>query len=179
MATSLTSDVFLTCTAASAAAATTVTQVTTAVFTVTYSRILLAACPTSEWLATYYVTEVCTGDQATWTTPAIPPNFAVTTVGCNVCAKPQVTITCPVELASQTGQMTINGNGVTATGMTPMGAAAAAPTHAPGHVAGAADAAPAGTAPYVTAGASRGITLKETMLLLLPGAMALLPAVLL
>lgn len=117
----LTSDVFLSCTPAAVAVGATILAGTSqrpapaATFTTNYSFTGPAACPTAEWTATYTIREVCTGDPATWTRPPVPPNFVKTVVTCDVCAHKTQTITCPVELAVQTGPVRIHGDGVTAT----------------------------------------------------------------
>jgi hypothetical protein len=64
---------------------TTVVQTVTATFTKTYVVTLPAACPTKQWLATYDVVEVCTGDPARWAPPPCPSNFVVTKVHCDAC----------------------------------------------------------------------------------------------
>ncbi|EON97647.1 hypothetical protein UCRPA7_6943 [Phaeoacremonium minimum UCRPA7] len=109
----LTSSEFLSCTPYPETVTRTAT--TTETFTTTYCVTYPAACPTSEWLATYTVVEVCTGNPATWVTPGVPPNFAVTTVTCDVCEHQTQTITAPVVPAAATGTVTVNGNGVTIT----------------------------------------------------------------
>ncbi|ROV92717.1 hypothetical protein VSDG_06620 [Cytospora chrysosperma] len=117
----LTSDVFLSCTPTAVAVGATILAGTlqrpapAATFTTEYSFTAPAACPTAEWTATYTIREVCTGDPATWTRPPVPPNFVKTVVTCDVCAHKTQTITCPVELAVQTGPVRIHGDGVTAT----------------------------------------------------------------
>ncbi|KAL1868142.1 hypothetical protein VTK73DRAFT_3833 [Phialemonium thermophilum] len=98
----------------------------TVTYTTTYCVTLPAACPTSEWLATYTVVEVCTGNPATYTPPAVPPNFVVTTVTCEPCAEKTQVITAPP--ATPTGPATvIGGNGVTVT-VAPQPPASAQPT---------------------------------------------------
>lgn len=84
-------------------------------FTTEYYFTAQAADATSEWLATYTIQEVCTGDPATWTPRATPPNFITTVVTCDACATPTQTITCPAGAADQTGSVSIWGSGVTAT----------------------------------------------------------------
>ncbi|KAJ0117194.1 hypothetical protein J7T55_003611 [Diaporthe amygdali] len=93
----------------------TVTATVTSTFTEIWEFTAWAAGPTGEWPATYTIEEICTGDPDTWTRPAIPPNFIKTVVTCGVCDRKTQTITCPVEKAAQTGDVTIQGNGVTAT----------------------------------------------------------------
>lgn len=93
----------------------TATVTATVTFTKTWEYAAWAACPTAEWPALYTIVEVCTGDPDVWTQPAIPPNFIKTVVTCGVCEQQTQTITCPVEEAAQTGDVTIYGNGVTAT----------------------------------------------------------------
>ncbi|KAG6356569.1 hypothetical protein INS49_014442 [Diaporthe citri] len=93
----------------------TATVTATVTFTKTWEYAAWAACPTAEWPAIYTIEEVCTGDPDVWTQPAIPPNFIKTVVTCGVCEQQTQTITCPVEEAAQTGDVTIYGNGVTAT----------------------------------------------------------------
>ncbi|TPX07121.1 uncharacterized protein E0L32_010922 [Thyridium curvatum] len=111
---SLTTSEFLSCTPYPA----TVTDTVTSTFTTTYCYTGPAACPTSAWMATYTIVEICTGNRATWTPPAIPPNFVQTTVVCDVCATPTQTIYCPtstpVPTGVATGVLTVGGNGVTA-----------------------------------------------------------------
>lgn len=91
----------------------------TATVTETFTKVWLysawAACPTSEWPATYTIEEVCTGNPATWIQPATPPNFIKTVVTCDVCVEKTQTITCPIEEEARTGDVAIHGNGVTAT----------------------------------------------------------------
>ncbi|KAI3396465.1 hypothetical protein diail_12185 [Diaporthe ilicicola] len=93
----------------------TATANVTSTFTQVWEWTAPAACPTKEWLATYTITEICTGDPEVWTQPAIPPNFIKTVVTCDVCKHKTQTITCPVPAAAQTGDVTIQGNGITAT----------------------------------------------------------------
>lgn len=81
------------------------------VFTTTYDFTAQAADATSDWLATYTIQEVCTGDPATWTPPPVPPNFVAVTVTCDACATPTQTITCPLEAAARTGSVSIWGSG--------------------------------------------------------------------
>ncbi|KAI1214512.1 uncharacterized protein F4807DRAFT_354 [Annulohypoxylon truncatum] len=87
-------------------------------YTTVYETILPAACETSQWLATYTITETCMGKPTDYVTPTMPPGFVVTTVACHAC-KPttEIEITCPG--AQPTGTwvptVSINGNGVTAT----------------------------------------------------------------
>jgi hypothetical protein len=85
---------------------------TSTVFVTSYCVTLPAACPTSEWLATYTITTTCTGDQAAWTAPAVPPEFQTTTVVCDVCAQKTQVITCPNAAATD---VAVGGNGVTVT----------------------------------------------------------------
>ncbi|KAJ4423524.1 hypothetical protein N0V82_001849 [Gnomoniopsis sp. IMI 355080] len=85
------------------------------VFTTEYGFTAQAADTSSTWLATYTVQEICEGDQATWTQPAIPPDFTTSVITCSACATPTLTITCPVDSEAQTGRVSIWGNGVTAT----------------------------------------------------------------
>lgn len=122
----LTSSALLYCepTAPPPAATATVTET----FTKVWQYTAWAACPTSEWPATYTITEVCTGNPKSWTQPAIPPNFIRTVVTCGVCEQKTQTITCPVEKAAQTGDVNIYGNGVTAK----PASVPAQPTGAPG-----------------------------------------------
>ncbi|KAI1328758.1 hypothetical protein F5Y16DRAFT_367841 [Xylariaceae sp. FL0255] len=83
-------------------------------YTTVYETVLLAACETSSWQATYTVSEVCTGAQSDYVTPTIPPGFVVTTVNCN---NEDVEITCPGAQPTGMGMPTVSieGNGVTAT----------------------------------------------------------------
>ncbi|KAI0883328.1 uncharacterized protein GGS22DRAFT_168432 [Annulohypoxylon maeteangense] len=87
-------------------------------YTTVYETILPAACETSQWLATYTITETCIGKPTDYVTPTMPPGFVVTTVACHAC-KPatEIEITCPG--AQPTGTwvptVSITGNGVTAT----------------------------------------------------------------
>lgn len=92
------------------------TTPSTPLFTAEYYFTALAADTTSEWVATYTIQEVCTGDQATWAQPSVPPNFVSTLVTCGSCETPTQTITCPVDAPNQTGSVLIWGDGVTATG---------------------------------------------------------------
>jgi len=85
---------------------------TSTVWVTSYCVTLPAACPTSEWIATYTIETTCTGDRGHWTAPAIPPQFGVTTVVCDVCAHQTQTITCPNAAATD---ITVYGNGVTVT----------------------------------------------------------------
>jgi len=123
---------------------------TSTVFVTSYCVTLPAACPTSEWIATYTVTTTCTGDKAHWTAPAVPPEFEVTTVVCDVCAHKTQVITCPNAEATN---VVVAGNGVTVTVAPTPGAAntaaGAAQTGAAGAAAGGAGGAAA--APTVTA----------------------------
>lgn len=104
---------FLVCTPAP------VTSSVTSTFTETYTVTYPAACPTSEWMATYTVTEICTGLPGLWTTPACPPNFYTTTVVCDICEHPTQVITCPNALATAQpgapGVIGVGGNGITVT----------------------------------------------------------------
>ncbi|KAK1770465.1 hypothetical protein QBC33DRAFT_528099 [Phialemonium atrogriseum] len=93
---------------------TTVTNTVTSTFTTTYCVTLPAACPTSEWIATYTLLEICTGERDHWTPPAIPPNFGTTTVFCDVCHEKTQVITCP-NAAAPTGPTVIGGDGITVT----------------------------------------------------------------
>lgn len=88
---------------------------TVSTFTTEYYFTAQAADATSEWLATYTIQEVCTGDPATWTPRATPLDFTTTIVTCDACATPTQTITCPAGAADQTGSVSIWGSGVTAT----------------------------------------------------------------
>lgn len=87
----------------------------TPIFTTEYCFTAQAADTASTWLATYTIQETCTGDQATWTQPSIPPDFTTSVITCSACATPTLTITCPVDSGAQTGLVSIWGNGVTAT----------------------------------------------------------------
>lgn len=140
----------------------TATVTATVTFTKTWEYGAWAACPTAEWPALYTIVEVCTGDPDTWTQPAIPPNFIKSVVTCGVCEQKTQTITCPVEEAAQTGDVTIYGNGVTATpasvpaqatnapgpGMGPGPGAGSGPGAAPGSMPG------MGSAPGANGGGS-------------------------
>ncbi|KAK0727305.1 hypothetical protein B0T26DRAFT_747648 [Lasiosphaeria miniovina] len=88
-------------------------RVTWEPWTKSYCVTYHAACKTREWMATYTVHEVGTGDPARWTQPTPPPNFVVTTVRCDVCDQKTQTITAPNALG--TARVRIEGNGVTAT----------------------------------------------------------------
>jgi len=101
---------------------------TSTIFVTSYCVTLPAACPTSEWIATYTVITTCTGNQAQWTAPAVPPEFAVTTVTCDVCAHPTQTITCPNAAATN---VVVAGNGVTVTVAPTPGAANTGAANAP------------------------------------------------
>ncbi|KAI1139064.1 hypothetical protein F5Y05DRAFT_412928 [Hypoxylon sp. FL0543] len=97
---------------------TTMYPVTQTHYTTVYETVLPAACETSSWLATYTVTETCTGNPADYVTPIIPPGFVVTKVACHAC-KPttEIEITCPGAQPTGAGYPTVSitGNGVTAT----------------------------------------------------------------
>lgn len=88
-------------------------------YTTTYQTVLPAACETSSWLATYTITETCTGNPAAHPTAAAgpPPGFVVTTVKCPVCAEPEMTVTCPgVQPSGVMPTVTVVAtNGITAT----------------------------------------------------------------
>ncbi|KAK8067146.1 hypothetical protein PG997_013893 [Apiospora hydei] len=122
--------VFLSCTTPPPAGGIATVTGTQTVFTTVYSTVLQAACPTSQWMATYTITETCTGNQAAYTPAAIPPGFVVTTVKCDAC-KPtsDVVITCPgLQPTLPPGALptvTVQGNGVTAS-------VTASPVGAPG-----------------------------------------------
>lgn len=117
---------------------------TSTVFVTEYCVTLPAACPTSEWIATYTITTTCTGDKSQWTAPAVPPEFEVTTVVCDVCAHKTQTITCPNAEATN---VVVAGNGVTVT-------VAPTPAAAAGTGAAAAPTVTAVSAPTNTGGAS-------------------------
>ncbi|KAI1165267.1 hypothetical protein F5B18DRAFT_209092 [Nemania serpens] len=91
--------------------------VTQTLYTTVYETVLPAACETSQWLATYTVTETCSGKKSDYVTPTMPPGFVVTTVSCAVCAESEIEITCPGAYLTGMGKQTveIGGNGVTAT----------------------------------------------------------------
>ncbi|KAI0840312.1 hypothetical protein F5Y06DRAFT_254093 [Hypoxylon sp. FL0890] len=97
---------------------TTLYPVTQTHYTTVYETVLPAACETSSWLATYTVTETCTGNPTDYVTPVIPPGFVVTKVACHAC-KPstEIEITCPGAQPTGAGYPTVSitGNGVTAT----------------------------------------------------------------
>ncbi|KAI1861246.1 hypothetical protein JX265_008590 [Neoarthrinium moseri] len=98
--------VFLSCTP---------TPATQTVFTTVYVTTLPAACATSSWMATYTVSEICSGSPADYRPGPIPAGFVVTTVTCPSCKPTELTITCPG--AQPTGAartVFIEGNGVTA-----------------------------------------------------------------
>lgn len=111
----LTSSVLFACEPLASPATGTATAIVTKTFTKVWQYTAWAACPTSEWPATYRIREVYTGDSDTWTRPNVPPNFIKTVITCGVCVEKTQTITCPVEEAARTGDVTIYGNGITAT----------------------------------------------------------------
>ncbi|KAK2019573.1 hypothetical protein LZ32DRAFT_144406 [Colletotrichum eremochloae] len=82
------------------------------VYTTVYTTTAIAANPTTSWLATYTITEVCTGSPSEYKTRDTPPGFAETTVYCKPCAQKTITIICPIP--TPTANVAINGNGVTA-----------------------------------------------------------------
>ncbi|KAI1115782.1 hypothetical protein F5Y14DRAFT_103927 [Nemania sp. NC0429] len=86
-------------------------------YTTVYETVLPAACETSQWMATYTVTQTCTGKKSDFVTPTMPPGFVVTTVSCAVCAESEIEITCPGAYPTGMGKQTveIGGNGITAT----------------------------------------------------------------
>lgn len=98
---------------------TTLSPVTQTHYTTVYETVMPAACETSSWMATYTVTETCTGKPADYVTPTMPPGFVVTTVSCPSCKPTEIEITCPgayptgPEMPAPT--YSIAGNGVTAT----------------------------------------------------------------
>ena len=51
-------------------------------YTTVYETVLPAACETSQWIATYTITETCAGNPADYVTAVVPPGFVVTTVSC-------------------------------------------------------------------------------------------------
>ncbi|KAL7625621.1 hypothetical protein AAE478_004841 [Parahypoxylon ruwenzoriense] len=112
---------------------------TPTLYTTVYKTVLPAACETSQWLATYTVTETCAGNKADYVIPVIPPGFVVTTVACPACKPTKIEITCPGAQPTGTGlpTVTIQGNGVTAAitaspiGAPSIGAAATYPTGGP------------------------------------------------
>ena len=123
---------------------------------------LPAACSTAEWIATYTVTETCTGDESKWTTPAVPANFVVTTVTCDQCAHPTQTITCPN--ARGTAPAVVVGNGGTATVAPTEAAAMPAVNMLPaGGAAPAGDAAPAAAMSTMSTAVMAGQTMSPTM----------------
>ncbi|KAI1750124.1 hypothetical protein F4782DRAFT_263114 [Xylaria castorea] len=91
--------------------------VTQTQWTTVYETVLPAACETSQWMATYTITETCVGEKTKYVTPTMPPGFVVTTVSCHACHEPEVVITCPGAQPTGMGKPTvqIGGNGVTAT----------------------------------------------------------------
>ncbi|KAI8959534.1 hypothetical protein F5Y11DRAFT_332647 [Daldinia sp. FL1419] len=108
-------------------------------YTTVYETVLPAACETGQWMATYTVTETCTGTPSEYTPKVIPPGFVVTTVSCPIC-QPATTveITCPGVQPTGYPTVGITGNGVTATitatpNAYPMGRPGAYPTKVPGH----------------------------------------------
>ncbi|KAI0471135.1 hypothetical protein GGR56DRAFT_668030 [Xylariaceae sp. FL0804] len=123
-------------------------------YTTVYCTTLPAACETGTWLATYTVTETCTGNPAEYTAPAMPPGFVVTTVSCGACQPAtEIEITCPGAQPTEMGAPTyqVEGNGVTAT---ITATATASPAGAPAMGGGAPAAAPTATAPAAAAGSS-------------------------
>ncbi|KAI0597984.1 hypothetical protein F4775DRAFT_202861 [Biscogniauxia sp. FL1348] len=129
-------------------------------YTTIYETVLPAACETSQWMATYTITETCAGSPADYVTAVIPPGFVVTTVSCPSCNPDEIEITCPGAQPTGMGKPTvaIGGNGVTATitatpiVATPVAATptAASPIGAPG-MSSAPAAATGAPAPVVTA----------------------------
>lgn len=91
--------------------------VTQSFYTTVYETVLLAACETGAWMATYTVTETCRGNKTNYVTPTMPPGFVVTTVSCHSCRQHEIEITCPGAQPTGMGMPTvqIGGNGVTAT----------------------------------------------------------------
>ncbi|KAI0157849.1 hypothetical protein GGR57DRAFT_58339 [Xylariaceae sp. FL1272] len=91
--------------------------VTQTLFTTVYETVLVAACETGSWEATYTITETCAGNPSDYVTPTIPPGFVVTTVSCSVCEEEEIEITCPGAQPTGMGMPTVEvaGNGVTAT----------------------------------------------------------------
>ncbi|GKT40727.1 uncharacterized protein ColSpa_00908 [Colletotrichum spaethianum] len=85
---------------------------TQTVYTTVYTTTAIAANPTTSWMATYTITEVCTGWPWEYKTRAIPPCFAETTIYCEPCAQKTIPIICPIP--TPTANVVINGNGVTA-----------------------------------------------------------------
>jgi hypothetical protein len=70
---------------------------------------MVNACPTSEWIETYTVTETCTGGPASYTRPHHPPQFTTTVVVCDACQIPTQTIyqTCPDPTGDGEGEGTM------------------------------------------------------------------------
>ncbi|KAI0379844.1 hypothetical protein F5Y04DRAFT_107567 [Hypomontagnella monticulosa] len=96
---------------------TTLAPVTQTMYTTVYETVLPAACETSQWMATYTVTETCAGNPADYVTSKIPPGFVVTTVSCAACQPTEIEITCPGAQPTGAGMqyVSVTGNGVTAT----------------------------------------------------------------
>ncbi|KAI1663098.1 hypothetical protein F4813DRAFT_384665 [Daldinia decipiens] len=95
---------------------TTLSPVTQTRYTTVYETVMPAACETGQWMATYTVTETCTGKPSDYVPSVIPPGFVVTTVSCPVChPATAIEITCPGVQPTGYPTVGITGNGVTAT----------------------------------------------------------------
>ncbi|KAK6952187.1 hypothetical protein Daesc_006720 [Daldinia eschscholtzii] len=118
---------------------TTLSPVTQTHYTTVYETVMPAACETGQWMATYTVTETCTGKPSDYVPSVIPPGFVVTTVSCPVChPATAIEITCPGVQPTGYPRVGITGNGVTATITAtpagyPMGHPGAYPTKVPAH----------------------------------------------
>ncbi|KAI6090956.1 hypothetical protein F4821DRAFT_255701 [Hypoxylon rubiginosum] len=92
---------------------TTLLPVTQTTYTTVYETVMQAACPTSQWMTTYTVTDTYTGNPTNYVTPTIPQGYVVTTVVCPGC-KPMETMT--VTQPAETYPVSVmTSNGITTT----------------------------------------------------------------